>query len=200
MKADTFISKYKYAIISISVLFLTFAYFSTNKGLLKPIYSKFKKRTRNIVIGDSQTPFIDNASDSVELISKTAGDTSLWKGGQGLAWLKNAISAYKGDKDDVKSVIISIGTNGSFNPKDDIDGLIDTLESVFPKAKLLAVQGSWGWSHNNKNVTESQVKTYYQRFSKRGVKVLNPPIGKIEPHGNFPIYKQIASAIEHEID
>jgi hypothetical protein len=200
MKVDSFIGKYKFAIISVSVLFLTLAYLSTSKHILKNTFSKIKKRSKNIVIGDSQTPFVKNASGKLELLNDTAGEDALWKGGQGLAWLKNAVAKFKGNTDEVNSIVISIGTNGSFNPKDDVDGLIDTIKITFPKAKLIAVKGSWGWSPYNKDITDSQVNTYYDRFKKNGVKVISPAIGKIEPHGNFPIYKQIASAIENEID
>jgi hypothetical protein len=151
--------------------------------------------TKNIVIGDSQTPFIANASKKVSLLGTKGSEENLWKGGMGLKWLKEAVNKYPVSKN-VGGVVINIGTNGSFNQKDDIEGLVASVRRVFPNAKLFAVQGSWGWSPYNKNVTIQQVKSYYDRFAKLGVTIISPPIGAIEPHGNKPIYKEIGKNID----
>ncbi len=151
--------------------------------------------TKNIVIGDSQTPYIANASKKVTLLGAKGSEENLWKGGMGLKWLKEAVDKYPVSKN-VGGVVINIGTNGSFKQKDDIEGLVASVRRVFPNAKLFAVQGSWGWSPYNKNVTTQQVKSYYDRFAKLGVTIINPPIGAIEPHGNKPIYKEIAKNLD----
>jgi hypothetical protein len=152
---------------------------------------------RSIIIGDSQTPYIDNASVKVERLGKEAGEKNLWQGGQNLAWLKNAVGKYPTDSS-ISNVVINIGTNGGFNPKEDISGLISEVKRVFPNAKLFAVQGSWGWG-GNKNITEDRVRNYYKIFAKNGVKVIEPPIGAIEPHGNKPIYKEIGRSLDKEL-
>lgn len=164
----------------------------TNKQTVKDTNSS---NSKNIVIGDSQTPYIANASNEFNLLGKDGGEQNLWKGGMGLKWLKDAVNKYPISKE-IGNVAINIGTNGSFNKKDDIEGLVASLRRVFPNAKLFAVQGSWGWSPYNKNVTLEQVKSYYNRFANLGVKVINPPIGAIEPHGNKPIYKQIGKNLD----
>ena len=149
----------------------------------------------NYVIGDSQTPFIDKNSSKVSKISDTQGTESLWKGGVGLNWLKDAVSAYPVSPN-VNSIFINIGTNGGFNKGDDVVGLVNQVRSKFPNAKLYAIQGSWGWG-GNKNVTSSKVNDYYKKFSDAGVTVLTNAIGSVnDPHGNLPIYTTIGKEID----
>lgn len=152
----------------------------------------------NIIIGDSQTPFISRQSKNIKMLGAKGGESVLWKGGMGLNWLKDAVSKYpKTDK--VKNVVINIGTNGGFNVNEDIAGLISQLNITFPKAKFYAVKGSWGWG-GNKSVTTQKVNSYYDKFAKQGVIILNPAIGYvIDPHANLPIYKEIGKSIDEKI-
>jgi flavodoxin len=155
-------------------------------------------KNKNYIIGDSQSPIIDRNSKKASLINKTGSEQSLWKGGMGLSWLKSAVENYKVSTD-VNTIIINIGTNGKFNVKDDISGLVSSIKNKFPNAKLLAVKGSWGWD-NNKNVTTSEVNRYYDIFKKYGVKVLGNAIGKTtNPHKNLPIYAKIGEEIDKNI-
>ena len=155
-------------------------------------------KNKNYIIGDSQTPIIDRNSTKASLINKTGSEQSLWKGGEGLGWLKSAVKNYKVSTD-VNTIIINIGTNGKFNVKDDISGLVSAIKDKFPNAKLLAVKGSWGWD-NNKGVTTSEVNRYYDIFKKYGVKVLDNAIGKTtNPHKNLPIYAKIGEEIDKNI-
>ena len=143
----------------------------------------------NIVIGDSQTPYVANGSSKFSLISDKGSKRSLWLGGMGLNWLLDAVENHPGSKK-VKNIAICIGTNGAFSSKDNIPGLVSEL-----RANLFAIQGSWGWG-GLKNIKEEKVKKYYQKFKDQGVEVIDPPIGKIEPHGNKPIYKTIGSELD----
>ena len=155
-------------------------------------------KNKNYIIGDSQTPIIDRNSKKASLINKTGSEQSLWKGGEGLGWLKSAVKNYKVSTD-VNTIIINIGTNGKFNVKDDISGLVSAIKDKFPNAKLLAVKGSWGWGGNS-NVTTSEVNRYYDIFKKYGVKVLGNAIGKTtNPHKNLPIYAKIGQEIDKNI-
>ena len=155
-------------------------------------------KNKNYIIGDSQTPIIDRNSKKASLINKTGSEQSLWKGGEGLGWLKSAVNNYKVSTD-VNTIIINIGTNGKFNVKDDISGLVSAIKDKFPNAKLLAVKGSWGWGRNS-NVTTSEVNRYYDIFKKNGVKVLGNAIGKTtNPHKNLPIYAKIGEEIDKNI-
>jgi flavodoxin len=155
-------------------------------------------KNKNYIIGDSQTPIINRNSKKASLINKTGSEQSLWKGGMGLSWLKKAVKNYKVSTD-VNTIIINIGTNGKFNVKDDIAGLVSAIKDKFPNAKLLAVKGSWGWG-GNANVTTSEVNRYYDIFKKYGVKVLNNAIGKTtNPHKNLPIYAKIGEEIDNNI-
>lgn len=151
----------------------------------------------NIVIGDSQTPYVANGSSKFDLISKKGSESSLWLGGMGLSWLLKAVEKHPGSKS-VKNIAICIGTNGGFNSKDDISGLVLELKDKFPNADLFAIQGSWGWGGVS-NVKEDKVRKYYKRFQDQGVEVIEPPIGKIEPHGNKPIYKTIGKNLDEKI-
>lgn len=160
------------------------------KGYVETINYK-----KNILVGDSQTPFIDKWSHNATLLNKVGSESSLWKGGIGLNWLKLAITNYKQDTL-IESVTFCIGTNGKFSSKDDIIGLVNITKERFPKAYLYVIQGSWGWG-GNVNVTKPVVDSYYKRFSQLGVVVIEPPIGKCEPHNvNLPQYKEIANNLD----
>lgn len=154
---------------------------------------------KNYIIGDSQTPYIDMNSKRASTIKEKGGEDALWLGGMGLKWLKTAVSKYPVTKN-VNSITINIGTNGGFNTNDDISGLVSVVREKFPGAKLLAVQGSWGWG-GNKDVTEKEVKNYYDKFINLGVDVISPAIGKVDnPHnGKLPIYAEIGKALDNAI-
>lgn len=155
--------------------------------------------TKSIIIGDSQTPFIAKQSQKIKMLGSVGGENVLWKGGMGLKWLKDAVTKYP-VSNDVKNLVINIGTNGGFNANEDIAGLINELKRVFPKSKFYAVKGSWGWG-GNKSITEQKVNAYYDKFKNNGVIILNTAIGSVtDPHGNLPIYKQIGKEIDNQIN
>ena len=153
---------------------------------------------KHIIIGDSQTPFVDNASELVNRISNKSGVQTLWEGGRTLSWLVQALEGYKTDSC-VVSVVFCIGTNGAYSNKDNIEKLISLTCKKFPNSKLYAVQGSWGWG-GIKNVKEEKARNYYKKFGDLGVTIIEPPIGNIEPHGNKPIYKVIGKNIDSLIE
>lgn len=156
----------------------------------------YVRGSRNYIIGDSQTPFIDMNSDKATRLGKKGSEEVLWKGGIGLSWLKSAVRNYP-ISPNVNSIIINIGTNGGFNPNDDVSGLVSSIMEKFPNAKILAVQGSWGWG-GNKKVTQQRVNNYYNKFRSLGVTVVNTPIGKVkDPHGNLPVYAEIGKEIDN---
>jgi len=155
-------------------------------------------KTKNYIVGDSQSPFIDRNSTRASLINSKGGKSSLWEGGKGLSWLKSAVEEYPVSPD-VNSIIINIGTNGGFNVRDDIRGLVESIKSKFPNAELYAVKGSWGWG-GNKNISESKVNDYYSKFKELGVDLIEPAIGKVnDPHGNLPVYKTIGANIDKSL-
>lgn len=117
----------------------------------------------------------------------------------GVKWLLDAVSDYP-TNNKIKNVIVVIGTNGGFNRYDNIKGLVKELRRAFPSANLHAVQGSWGWG-NNKGISTSKVKEYYDRFREEGVNVIDPAIGQVnDPHiSSLPIYNEIANNIDRSI-
>ena len=159
----------------------------TGKGLQIP----------NILIGDSQTPYVAKNSKKFKLISSKGSESSLWKGGMGLKWLLDSVSNFE-ISPDVKNVGIVIGTNGGFNAKDNISGLFTALKKTFPNANFYAIKGSWGWG-GNKNVTESKVNDYYAKFASQGAKVITTPIGAVEPHANLPVYSKIGTELDSNV-
>jgi hypothetical protein len=174
-------------------------YSSTYDSKLVEVKKQVKKEVKvlpqkNIIIGDSQSPFVDWGSQSFNLISTVGSQSSLWLGGKSLSWLLEAVKVYKGDST-VTNLAIVIGTNGGFNKNDKISELVTECKVKFPNAKLYVVQGSWGWGGVS-NKTETQVKDYYKKFSELGVVIVEPPIGKIEPHGRKPIYKVIGKNLD----
>jgi hypothetical protein len=178
-----------FSLVAVSLSILLISRRKRKKGVIS---------TKNYIIGDSQTPFFDKNSSKVSRISEQSGKSSLWEGGQNLSWLKSAVQDYP-ISPDVNSITINIGTNGGFNPNDDVSGLISAVKKTFPNAKLYAVQGSWGWGYND-DVNEQQVKTYYDKFRALGVKVISPAIGSVQdPHGNLPIYATIGKELDKAI-
>lgn len=160
--------------------------------------SESKIDNKNIIIGDSQVPYIDMNTKKASKISTKGGEESLWLGGVGLNWLKNAVKNYKTDNT-VKNVIISIGTNGGFNTNEDISGLFDNLKKTFPTANFYVVQGSWGWG-GNKDVKQSEVDRYYKVFKNQGATIIEPPIGKVsDPHGDLSVYSEIGKNIDSKL-
>jgi hypothetical protein len=141
---------------------------------------------------------IKNAS----LLSNQQGEGSLWKGGKGVKWLKSAVSKYP-ISPRIQNVVINIGTNGGFNKKDDIKGLYTELKRVFPNARFLQLQGSWGWG-GNRNVTEAQVKEYYKEYEKEGAIIVYPAKGYVatdrEAHTNRPVLAKIGAEVDRLIN
>lgn len=155
-------------------------------------------KTKNIIIGDSQTKNIAKKTKKAQLISSKQGEKSLWQSSKNLSWLKKAVDKYK-KSPDINSVIINIGTNGGFTLKDDVKGLVASIKEKFPNAKLYAVQGSWGWGGNTKK-TIDDINKYYDKFRDSGVKVLEPPIGKTtNPHNYIDSYEKISKSIDNEL-
>lgn len=173
-------------------------FFFRNKLFGKSKQNQSSGNGLNILIGDSQTPFVAKQSNKFQLLSKTGGIGSLWKGGENLKWLKNAVDNYD-KRNDISNVGIVIGTNGAFSSNDNVDGLISSLKIKFPNAKLFVIQGSWGWG-GNKSVTQSKVDSYYQKFRNNGVTIIEPAIGKVsDPHNNLSVYKTIANNLDSKI-
>lgn len=186
------------------ILFISILFVSTSikQNKLKVTYTKSVNKeivekhcdTNNILIGDSQTPYVDWGSNKFNLIGSTPGPSNLWEGGKTLNWLLSSLRKYHKDTT-VCNVAICIGTNGGFNKRDSISELINQIHLKFPNSKLYVIQGSWGWGGVS-NKTESMVRSYYLEFEKLGVIVVEPPIGKIEPHGRKPIYKKIGENLD----
>jgi hypothetical protein len=173
---------------------LTPSEFETNKEtIIKNVVPKMGGE--NIIIGDSQTPFVDMNTTKASRISTEPGMSSLWQGGKGVSWLIEALSQFQ-ESPEISNVVIVIGTNGNFGKyNDNIPLLFELLRTTFPNANFYAVQGSWGWG-GLKNTQEKDVREYYKKFAREGATIIEPPIGKIEPHGNKPVYAEIGAAID----
>ena len=143
--------------------------------------------SQNLIIGDSQTPYIDKNSSKVEKVR------SLWKGGIGVDKLTSMVLNYK-TSSDIKNIVLCIGTNNNFRTGN-IKQLFKALKRTFPCAIIYVIKGSWGWG-GNKRVTEQRVNNYYKLYEQEGGIILEPAIGKHEPHQNLPIYKIIGKKLD----
>ena len=142
----------------------------------------------NIIIGDSQTPYVDRNSKKVERV------VGLWKGGIVVTDLIKMVQRRKVSTN-VKNVFLCIGTNDLYVDKG-IEKLFKSLWITFPNAKIYVIQGSWGWG----GVTHTKydkVKKYYKRYEELGGTIIEPPIGKGDPHCDCPVYKKIGKAIDN---
>ena len=142
----------------------------------------------NIIIGDSQTPYVDRNSKKVERV------VGLWKGGIDVPILTKMVQSHKVSTN-VQNVFLCIGTNDLYVDKG-IEKLFKSLWITFPNAKIYVIQGSWGWG----GVTHTKydkIKKYYKRYEELGGTIIEPPIGKGDPHGNCPVYKKIGKAIDN---
>ena len=145
---------------------------------------------KNIIIGDSQTPFVDINTQKAKRVP------FLCQGGVDVKWLVERINLYPVDSS-VRNVIVVIGTNGVFGKyrKDNVEGLFKGINFKFPNTRILVVQGSWGWTRGN-YVSEQFVRNYYEQYKKHGAVLIEPPIGQIEPHQNHPVYKIIGKKLD----
>jgi hypothetical protein len=142
----------------------------------------------NIIIGDSQTPYVDKNSKKVERV------VGLWKGGINVPYLTKMVQRYKVSPN-VQNVFLCIGTNDLYVDKG-IEKLFKSLWITFPKAKIYVIQGSWGWG----GVTHTKydkIKKYYKRYEELGGTIIEPPIGKGDPHCDCPVYKEIGKVIDN---
>ena len=92
----------------------------------------------NIIIGDSLCPLLAAKITNASLLSRDSGEKSLWKGGMGVSWLKDAVSKYR-ISPNIQNVVVNIGTNGGFKLKDDIKGLTLIPISLYSKGRYIKV-------------------------------------------------------------
>jgi hypothetical protein len=142
----------------------------------------------NIIIGDSQTPYVDRNSKKVERV------VGLWKGGIDVPVLTKMVQRYK-ISPNVQNVFLCIGTNDLYVDRG-IEKLFNSVCVTFPSAKIYVIQGSWGWG-GLKRTGCDKVKKYYKRYKELGGTIIGPPIGKGDPHHNSVVYKKIGEAIDN---
>jgi hypothetical protein len=90
--------------------------------------------------------------------------------------------------------VLCIGTNNNFRTGN-IKELFKSLRRTFPNAKIYVIKGSWGWG-GNKIVTKERVNNYYKIYEQEGGIILEPAIGKHEPHQNLSVYKTIGKKLD----
>jgi hypothetical protein len=142
----------------------------------------------NIVIGDSQTAYVDMNSKKVERV------VGLWKKGIVVTDLIKMVQRRKVSTN-VKNVFLCIGTNDLY-VDNGIEKLFKSLRVTFPNAKIYVIQGSWGWGEL-KHTGYDKVKKYYKRYEELGGTIIGPPIGKGDPHCDCPVYKEIGKVIDN---
>ena len=141
--------------------------------------------SQNIIIGDSQTPFIDAQTSKASRVSQ------LWKSGIGVSELTSMVNNYP-ISPTVRNVIITIGTNDQFQGS--VSNLQQALKRKFTNAKFYIIQGSWGWG-NNKHISISQVYRYYSQWNLFAT-VISTPIGPGNPHQQKASYILIGQSLD----
>lgn len=142
----------------------------------------------NIIIGDSQTPYVDMNSKKVDRV------VGLWKGGINVAVLTKMVQRHKVSTN-VQNVFLCIGTNDLY-VNEGIEKLFKSIWITFPNAKIYVIQGSWGWG-GLKRTGYDKIKKYYELYEDLGGTIIEPPIGKGDPHCNCPVYKEIGKVIDN---
>lgn len=96
---------------------------------------------------------------------------------------------------EIKNIIICIGTNDNFQTGN-IKQLFKAIKRTFPNATIYVIKGSWGWG-NNKRITKQKVDQYYKKYKQQGGIIIDPAIGKNEPHKDLPVYKTIGNKLDN---
>lgn len=128
----------------------------------------------NYIIGDSLSILLDQSASKAEVHPK------LSKVGWNVGNLLTALSSIE-VYPEVNNVFMSIGTNDGFNVQPRMDTLIQSIKLKFPKAKIYAIPGSYGWG-NNVSITPAQVTTFYDKFKSLGVDIMKTIIGSTPQH------------------
>ena len=118
---------------------------------------------------------------------------SLWKGGIGVDKLTSMVLNYK-TSPEIKNIVLCIGTNNNFQTGN-IKQLFKAVKRTFPNATIYVIKGSWGWG-GNKTITQQRVDNYYKNYKQQGGIIINPAIGKNEPHQNLTVYKTIGNKLD----
>ena len=95
---------------------------------------------------------------------------------------------------EIKNVVLCIGTNNNFQTGN-IKELFKAVKRTFPNATIYVIKGSWGQG-TNRRITEEKVNNYYKKYEQQGGIIINPAIGKNEPHQNLTVYKTIGNKID----
>ena len=156
-------------------------------SLLFICYNSYSQLPTNIVIGDSQTPYIDLNSSKVEKV------VGLWKKGIRVPELTKMINR-RDVSLNVLNIFLCIGTNDLY-VDNGVEKLFNSICTTFPNAKIYVIQGSWGWG-NLKRIQYKKIRNYYKKYEELGGTIIEPPIGKGDPHHNSPIYKKIGQIID----
>ena len=168
-------------------------FLNESAGLLKESISQ----EDTYLVGDSASILTGSGK---EIKNKVTVLPDLSVVGIGTTKFSELLKKYNKTHPEAKFVFLFMGANDLYHINSAIlksaKVVKEELNRIFPNAqKFIAKAGSWGWG-GIKNVKEDKVKTYYKRFENLGVKIIDPPIGKIEPHGNKPIYKIIGKNID----
>lgn len=156
------------------------------------LFCAFSSRAQNYIIGDSQSYFISKRTHYAKLLP------ALVKSGIGVSELIQMAQSVKEDPN-AKTLFLSIGVNDSYVDRG-INQLIKILNSKFPNAQIIVVQGSYAWGNlDDITPTSSKYVGYYNTFRKAGIFVIDISIGYGDPHSDRYEYEKIAGFIDYII-
>jgi hypothetical protein len=138
-----------------------------------------------VTIGDSISIGVDRAYANINGISSPV---LLNKSGEPSSWLLSQLDKIQNPFNDVKTVVLSIGSNNGWNlDSNGVDKkLAEKIKEVFPNAYLYILNGSYGWSRylrgGSDGVWEDKINKYTKFYEDKGFSI----IGDVKPLKNHP--------------
>jgi hypothetical protein len=131
---------------------------------------------RNVVIGDSISIGVDGAYTN---ISGITSPVLLNKSGEPARWLLSQLNLIRTPYNDVKNVVLSIGSNNAWNLTSTDTLLAEQIRRVFPYATKWILNGNYGWGSLKVGRADwpSKINTYINFYRSKGFNV----VGSVKP-------------------
>ena len=124
----------------------------------------------NAVIGDSISIGVDGAYANINGISSPI---KLNEAGRTSSWLLSQLKLITTPYNDVKNLILSIGSNNGWSKTNNDELLAVEIKRVFPNATRHILNGNYGWGSLTGNTNwPSKINTYINFYKSKGFNVI----------------------------
>jgi len=124
----------------------------------------------NVVIGDSISISVDSAYTNINGISSPI---KLNEAGRTASWLLSQLKLITTPYNDVKNLILSIGSNNGWSKTNNDELLAVEIKRVFPNATRHILNGNYGWGNlTGNNNWPSKINTYINFYKGKGFNVI----------------------------